>query len=845
MNLRTKLDYWCECIIEAGWLAALIVAPMFFNVFSSRVFEPDKISLVRSIALIMLLAWLTKIVNGGALWLPRITGNEVGSPLPDEDDTGVEKTSILQRIWQTPFLVPVILMILAYLLSTSTSVARFVSWWGSYQRLQGTYSFLSYVIIASLAAAHLRTSLQLQRLQHTIIVTSLPIAIYGVVQHYGIDPLPWGGDVETRIAANAGNAIFLAAYLIMAVFLTIERIYNSFAYLLSSTESISEDERQDMPTALAGGAYLFVLMVQLLAIFWTQSRGPWLGILLGLYLFVLLLFSALRPKRYLALIAGWVAIGIGGIVLIIAMNTSPIFEPLRTIPYIGRLTRLLDLESTTAQVRVLIWEGASDMSRPHEPLIFPDKRNDSFNFLRPLVGYGPEAMWIAYNPFYPPKLAHVEARNASPDRAHNETWDSLVITGLLGFLAYMSLFIAIFYWALRWLGLIANRRDALFFSLLLFVGATAANVIAYVLDDGQWRFFGAALPAGMMLGLVIYTMLAAFMHSGDRPDHTDTPRKLIIIALLSTTVAHFVEIHFGIAIAATRTYFWIEAAMLLCLGMRWVQPAAFSATQELQLVSETSEDGDRASASVEKASKRSTKSGRNQRRSGRQKNQNRRSPRNQRSRDHVPSLLPATVLTDLLIFMTFIFIYTTNSQGKSSGGSILWSSITTRTEGGEVLNSPALLFLMIFTWLVAVLLGMAAASLREKKSPGLDWWFGGIVLHALVVWGGWLIYGLVQGSRLAPVRAEQIPSGTDSLTYQLERVAGHFALYTWLVVIWLAIAGTVYAWPILKRQMPLARRGLLSAAVGAALAILIFFCHRERQYRLGAGGHCLQAGSAV
>ena len=58
--LRTKLDYWCEAIIEAGWLAALIVTPLFFNVFSSRVFEPDKISLVRTTALIMLLAWLIK-----------------------------------------------------------------------------------------------------------------------------------------------------------------------------------------------------------------------------------------------------------------------------------------------------------------------------------------------------------------------------------------------------------------------------------------------------------------------------------------------------------------------------------------------------------------------------------------------------------------------------------------------------------------------------------------------------------------------------------------------------------------------------------------------------------------
>ena len=91
------------------------------------------------------------------------------------------------------------------------------------------------------------------------------------------------------------------------------------------------------------------------------------------------------------------------------------------------------------------------------------------------MGYGPETMWIAYNPFYPPQLAQVEARNASPDRSHNETWDSLVITGLFGFIAYLTIFIAIFYWALRWLGLLVNRRDTLLYIALLTV-ITVASV---------------------------------------------------------------------------------------------------------------------------------------------------------------------------------------------------------------------------------------------------------------------------------------------------------------------------------------------------------------------------------
>jgi tetratricopeptide (TPR) repeat protein len=804
---KTKLDHWCEAVIEAGWLAALVVAPMFFNVFSSRVFEPDKISLVRSIALMMLLSWVIKVANGGYFWLPA-HGADNGSA-----DHAL--ASQWRRAWRNPFALPIVLLILAYLLSTTFSLATFVSWFGSYQRLQGTYSFLSYVIIAILAAAHLRRPEQLRRLQHTIIITSLPIAIYGVIQHYDHDPLPWGGDVQTRVAANAGNAIFLAAYLIMAFFFTLERVYNSFALLLGAYPRDAQED-QEMPVALAGGAYLFILMVQLLAIFWTQSRGPWLGLFLGTYLFVLLLLTAVRPRYYRRLTLGWVGVGLLGVLLLILMNTTALFDFLRPIPYVGRFTQLLNQESNTAQVRILIWEGASNMVVPHQPLTYPDGSKDAVNFLRPLVGYGPEAMWVAYNPFYPPDLAHVEARNASPDRSHNETWDSLVITGILGFVAYMSLFISIFYWALRWLGLLVNRRDNLLFGLLL-GGFGIATVIYFLITDGSWRFFGAALPAGLMAGLFFYVTVAAFLHDDLKLEQRDIPRQLLIITIMTTVAAHFVEIHFGIAIAATRTYFWVQAATLLALGLRWAQPVAFSAAQALAAEQEgKAEKAEEVEQPVESKESRS------------QRNKNRKlstkvsaptgiPPRRERVPLISASALPATVMTDLLIFLTFVFIYTTNGTQLRDPFSVLFSSIAQKPEGGQLYGSPYIFFLMLFTWLLSATVGLTVESLAQRKAPPLGWWLRGLGLHAAIVWGGWFFYGLIQAWRLVP------GSGGTTLDEQLAHVAGHFAFYTWIVVIWLLITGVVYAWPRLWERRESALRPAIALVAGTAMAVFVFF----------------------
>ena len=319
-------------------------------------------------------------------WLPAY-GTAAPAPLAEGETEAVETSSLnfWQKFVRVPLLLPILLLIAAYLLSTLFGVARFVSWWGSYQRLQGTYTFLSYITIALMTMAHLRRPDQIRRLQHVIVLTSLPIAIYGVIQHLQVDPLPWGGDTTTRVASNAGNAIFLAAYLIMAFFFTLERVYSSFAYLLGYKPPTHADS-QDIPTALAGGSYLFVLMVQLITIFWTQSRGRGGAFLWYLPLCLTTLY-ALRPKNHRiwtsvwigcfdgavwqssghkAVALGWVfslasislfscslrryvpnitaldlhldRLGRGRGGSLVLMNTTSLFSGLRSVPYVGRLS---------------------------------------------------------------------------------------------------------------------------------------------------------------------------------------------------------------------------------------------------------------------------------------------------------------------------------------------------------------------------------------------------------------------------------------------------------------------------------------------------------------------------
>lgn len=730
--MQTKLSRLCDKVIEAGWLAALVVTPLFFNVFSSRVFEPDKLTTLRSIALVMGLAWIVKQIeeyrSGGTTFGIRADALAPPAEYP--------LARIGDWISRTPLVAPTLILAAVYILTTITSVSPRLSLWGSYQRLQGTYTTLSYMVIFLLMLGHLRTREQVERIVTTAIMTSLPIALYGIVQHYGLDPLPWVGDVQTRVASTMGNSIFVAAYLIMVVPLTLTRLVATLGVMLGETEA-------NPANFILAACYVFILIAQVIAIFFSQSRGPWLGLLGAIYVFVLLGLIELRRRAadrsqlkageivsaivlsplsiLLALAApfwrkswrwawlSWIAAAVLGVVLIVALNlpNSPL-SFVRSMPYVGRIGRILETESGTGKVRVLIWQGTVDLVT-HDPL-------------RLLIGYGPETMHVAYNPFYPPDLAHYEARNASPDRSHNETWDSLVITGVIGFLAYLFLFTSLFYFALKWLGLILSVRHRNLFVGLWLAGGFAVALILRAWD-GSWKFFGVGLPAGMILGLFAYLAWFAFSASTEHSEATDSPYRWLLIALLAAVVAHFIEIHFGIAIAATRTYFWVYAGLLVFAGFLHLRQAA--AHDPIPITKH--QVGQQAVATPEAGSAAS-------RRRQRKAAQKREATRTQPGATGESFALSRPLLANCLIASLLLLV-------------MIWDFTA---PGFEPFGRPQMIWLFGLTWIFGGVIAVAEAVRASIRKPDMSGWLAGFGVYAGISLGWPLVYSIAHGAVLSP-----------------------------------------------------------------------------------------------
>ncbi|MCA1554245.1 MAG: tetratricopeptide repeat protein, partial [Chloroflexi bacterium] len=96
------------------------------------------------------------------------------------------------------------------------------------------------------------------------------------------------------------------------------------------------------------------------------------------------------------------------------------------------------------------------------------------------------------------------------------------------------------------------------------------------------RMVGVALPVGLLFGVLTYLVSQAlyFKRRATMPPMNED--QILLMALVGAIVAHFAEIHFGIAIAATRTYFWMYVGVLVLIGYRLRQTVAAEAAVPVQ-----------------------------------------------------------------------------------------------------------------------------------------------------------------------------------------------------------------------------------------------------------------------
>jgi tetratricopeptide (TPR) repeat protein len=534
----SKLISYCDGVMEAAWLLALLCTPLFFSVWGEAL-QAEKSYLLGSLAIVLLAAWAAKLVLNADIGKDKIEPRWF-------------------QIWpllKTPLVAPTLAVAVIMIMSTLFSLSPGESFFGLPSRRDGSCMGLFCLLFFSAMAANVHSELQVNRIVTVAILTSLPISLYGIGQGLSIDPVIAGYSASFRVCSTLGNAVFLAAYLIMLFPLSLSRILDCFSkFRGGSSHRIIEL----IPVLIYG----LIAILQLLTIVLTISRGPSLGLFTGLLVMALLLAVYWR-KRWL--VCG--GFGAGFVILTVLILLSRPNGPWRSIaerPGVQRFTEMLKPQ-TEGSGRIAIWNLAAKTARFSKVVERSEGRKDTWSSLRFLFGYGPQSARLLVPVYRTPEYNAAQHEIVFLDHYHNSFWETLVTTGIMGLCASLALTYLVVFFGCQWLGLMVTPRHRTNFWLLL-VSGSLIGVFGLVSWKGM-SYLGVGLWFGTSFGLIVFLSWISWRNDFDPTTHgVPMKRAFLLMGLLAGLVAHWTEINFSFATETTLLYSWIFVGLLLVIG---------------------------------------------------------------------------------------------------------------------------------------------------------------------------------------------------------------------------------------------------------------------------------------
>lgn len=253
------------------------------------------------------------------------------------------------------------------------------------------------------------------QLVNWLLLGSMPLSLYGLVQAAGGDPLAWQSDSVSPVLSTLGRSNFLGAYLALLLPFHLAHVIRVWS------------QRPVRPGRRAGA--LLLLGLPALCLLLTLARAGWLAAVAGLLVFLWFLPERSRLPRLIhrsALLVGatavlllyfWLGEQVGHWRFVQPTSLSPGGQP--EIPTVA--TAYTELRETSLARRWTIWRAAWSLIGQ-----------------RPLLGYGPEMFVVVFNARYPPGSLYA-GTDVLVDDPHNQLLEHLLATGLLGTAAWLWL----------------------------------------------------------------------------------------------------------------------------------------------------------------------------------------------------------------------------------------------------------------------------------------------------------------------------------------------------------------------------------------------------------------------
>lgn len=387
----------------------------------------------------------------------------------------------------------------------SIDVAK--SMWSNFERMEGFVGHIHFFAYFIVLTGMVATVTDWSKLFKVFIVSNVLMTIYGYCQLFGAPGYFFTNNFPklgawfaarfpismstTRLDATLGNSEYYSIYCMMFVFIA--------SLLWVQSRNIKKS-----------WWYPTLIVLNLIALFYTGTRGTMIGILVGVV--VTLAAIAWHEK-------GKARTTLAGVLVVMAIVLGSIFA-FKNSAFIQRSPTLARFASispndVTGSSRLAMWKISYE-AWLERPILGYGQDNFSYVFAKK---FNPEKMWNL-EPWY--------------DRSHNVFFDWLIAAGIVGLLSYLSLYVVAFY--LMWV----KKNDLPIREKAILTGMLAGYFVhnVFVFDN----LVSYILFALFLAYIGIRTSIAADHHQHRATHVSDENMKLLWAPLI------------GIILVATQYY---------------------------------------------------------------------------------------------------------------------------------------------------------------------------------------------------------------------------------------------------------------------------------------------------
>lgn len=286
-------------------------------------------------------------------------------------------------------------------------VDPFHSFWSRFERMEGYIMILHLYVYFLVITNIFKSKKEWFKFFSSFVAAGVLVGGYGILQILGVKEALQGGGV--RIDGTIGNPTYYAVYITLISALALILLFNT--------------HKKWLKYALGSAVIL-----NLFLLYFTASRGAALALLISIPLFLVLYLGLVKSRTKEERLTKKIMLGALAVVILAPI----VFLSIKDSQFVKNnsiLSRFatISLEQRTIRARLMIW----NMSLK--------------GFLeRPILGWGQENFMRVFAKYFDPGLYDQEPWF---DRPHNIVFEWLINAGILGLLAYVSLF-AVFYWLL-------------------------------------------------------------------------------------------------------------------------------------------------------------------------------------------------------------------------------------------------------------------------------------------------------------------------------------------------------------------------------------------------------------